>query len=141
MHSKLQQGPSAKYEHNNGLQTDLSRHVHEQHCGYWSLSLTVTLLWSVQSVRLQHPEQILLPAQCTRTWLNYVTEAMGFKWRGPQVKRGLTYPWPPRATNISWNGNCLWRSFSITSSHLGSPGWLSNSCHIKTSQDYLYTTL
>lgn len=37
------------------------------------------------------------------------------------------YPCPPRATNISWKGNCRCRSFSMTSTHLGSPGWLSSS--------------
>lgn len=37
------------------------------------------------------------------------------------------HPCPPRDTNISWKGNCRWRSFSITSTHLGSPGWLSSS--------------
>lgn len=37
------------------------------------------------------------------------------------------YPWPPLAANISWKGNCRWRSLSIISTHLGSPGWLSNS--------------
>lgn len=38
------------------------------------------------------------------------------------------YPCPPRAANISWNGNWRCRSFSITSSHLGSPGARSSSC-------------
>lgn len=38
-----------------------------------------------------------------------------------------TYPWPPRETNISWKGNCRWRSRSITSSHFGSPGRTSSS--------------
>lgn len=41
------------------------------------------------------------------------------------------YPWPPRAANISWKGNCLWRSFSIMSSHLASPCSLSSSCSKK----------
>lgn len=40
----------------------------------------------------------------------------------------IFYPWPPRAANISWKGNCLWRSFSIMSSHLASPCSLSSSC-------------
>lgn len=43
------------------------------------------------------------------------------------ISLSFSYPWPPRAENISWNGNCLCRSFSITSSHLGSPGWRSSS--------------
>lgn len=38
------------------------------------------------------------------------------------------YPCPPRAANISWKGNWRCRSFSITSSHLGSPGARSSSC-------------
>lgn len=40
----------------------------------------------------------------------------------------LPYPCPPRAANISWKGNWRCRSFSITSSHLGSPGARSSSC-------------
>lgn len=43
------------------------------------------------------------------------------------MSSSTAYPCPPRATNISWNGNCLWRSFSMTSIHLGSPGSVSNS--------------
>lgn len=39
-----------------------------------------------------------------------------------------SYPCPPRAANISWKGNWRCRSFSITSSHLGSPGARSSSC-------------
>lgn len=45
-----------------------------------------------------------------------------------KTMRGI-YPWPPRAANISWKGNCLWRSFSIMSNHLASPGSLSSSCN------------
>lgn len=41
----------------------LSRHVHQKHRCYRSLSLAVTLIWSVQGVSLQHPEQVLLSAQ------------------------------------------------------------------------------
>lgn len=41
---------------------------------------------------------------------------------------GPSYPCPPRAANISWKGNWRCRSFSITSSHLGSPGARSSSC-------------
>lgn len=40
----------------------LRRHVHEEHGGDGSLSLTVALLGTVQRVRLQHAEQVLLPA-------------------------------------------------------------------------------
>lgn len=38
-----------------------------------------------------------------------------------------SYPCPPRAANISWKGNWRCKSFSITSSHLGSPGARSSS--------------
>lgn len=38
-----------------------SRHVHEQHCSNGSLSLAVSLLWSVQSVGLKNTKQVLLP--------------------------------------------------------------------------------
>lgn len=44
-----------------------------------------------------------------------------------QTRGCSTYPWPPRETNISWKGNCRWRSRSITSSHFGSPGRRSSS--------------
>lgn len=41
--------------------------------------------------------------------------------------RTLTHPCPPRDTNISWKGNCLCKSLSITSIHFGSPSILSSS--------------
>ena len=39
----------------------LGRHVHEEHGGDGGLGLAVALLGPVQRVRLQHPEQVLLP--------------------------------------------------------------------------------
>lgn len=46
----------------------------------------------------------------------------------PTDPQSGSYPCPPRAANISWKGNWRCRSFSITSSHLGSPGARSSSC-------------
>jgi len=39
----------------------------------------------------------------------------------------VVYPGPSDSVNISWLGNWGWRSFRISSSHLGSPGCSSNS--------------
>lgn len=40
---------------------DLSRHVHEQHCGHWGLGLAVALVRPVDSVGLKDSIQVLLP--------------------------------------------------------------------------------
>ena len=105
----------------------LSRHVHEQYSSYGSLSLAVSLLWPVESVGLKNTKQILLSVKHQHTdKLRQMKHQTNPQW-SPHTSRPTTYPCPPRDTNISWKGNCRWRSFSITSTHLGSPAWLSSS--------------
>lgn len=63
---------------------------------------------------LSNQPSIFLEASINVCWLTHMVR--------------LPYPCPPRAANISWKGNWRCRSFSITSSHLGSPGARSSSC-------------
>lgn len=47
------------------LNIHLSWHVHEQQSGDGSLSLTISLLGTMQSVSFEHTEQVLLPTSRT----------------------------------------------------------------------------
>lgn len=110
------------------LNHHLSWHMHQQHGSNGSLSLTITLFWPMQSVSLQHSKQVLLPADenIQQTAFRTHSPLLHRNWNNSSSKDCM-YPWPPLAANISWKGNCRWRSRSMTSTQFGSPGLLSNS--------------
>ena len=122
----------------------LSWHMHKQDSSNGSLSLAVSFFWSVQSVGLKNTEQVLLPvdSQNTNKHNKYNHIRVDTQSCFTMTPCQTAYPCPPRDMNISWKGNCRCRSFSITSSHLGSPGWLSSSCpktNSRTKQSWLHT--
>lgn len=65
---------------------DLSRHVHEQHCGHWGLGLAVALIRPVDGVGLQDAVQVLLPVELWKM------ENIGVGSTLPQTKCALTKP-------------------------------------------------
>lgn len=102
-------------------------HVHQEKSSDGSLSLAVALVRTKQTVSLQDVEEALLPAD------RGARACVGALISNSEGRRdGGAHPWPPRAENISWKGNCRWRSRSIMSTQVGSPCWLSSSYRISS---------
>ena len=61
------------------------------------------------------PTQLLLSEFVWSPLINFPAAATNW------IKHENSYPWPSWSTNISWYGNWRFRSFRISSTHLGSP--------------------
>lgn len=83
----------------------LCRHVHEQHSSNGSLSLAVSLLWSVQGVGLENTEQVLLTVEGQNTHTpvrqrsNNITEDLILKSKYTRIKSEFTRVLPETQTS------------------------------------------